>query len=61
MIRIDLYLSEKQLEKLRQISKETGLSVSEHIRRAVDLYIGSTENDKRQKTEINNYEILGKS
>ena len=39
MKRVNYYLTEKQLEKLQKLSKDTDLSVSEHIRRAIDLYL----------------------
>ncbi len=37
--RSDRYLSERQIEKLRNLSEETGLPVSKHIQRAVDEYL----------------------
>ena len=39
MKRVDYHLSEKQLEFLRLYSKESGLSVAELIRRAIDLWM----------------------
>lgn len=42
----NLYLAEKQIENLKKLSTETGLSVSEHIRRAIDEYLA------KQKREI---------
>ena len=38
--RINLYITKKQLLALRSVADD-GLSVSEHIRRAIDLYIKS--------------------
>lgn len=37
--RTNLYLSVPVLEKLRQLATTTGLSVAEHIRRAIDDYL----------------------
>ena len=39
MKRVNYYLSESQLAKLKALAKITGLSISEHIRRAIDLYL----------------------
>jgi len=39
MKRIDIYIAEPQLKKLKALSKETGLSVSELIRRTIDKYL----------------------
>ena len=39
MKRVDYHLTEKQIEALRSYSKETGLSVAELIRRAVDMWL----------------------
>jgi hypothetical protein len=39
MKRSCIYLSESQAAKLRQVADTTGLSVAEHIRRAVDEYL----------------------
>jgi hypothetical protein len=37
-IRSNFYLTELQTERLKRLSKKTGLSVSEILRRAVDEY-----------------------
>jgi hypothetical protein len=39
MKRVDYHLTIKQIEALRLLAKETGLSVAELIRRAVDAYL----------------------
>lgn len=39
MQRINFYLSEKQIASLKALSKKTGLSVSELVRRAIDAYL----------------------
>jgi predicted DNA-binding protein len=36
--RVDLYLSEVQIKRLKMMSKKTDLSVSEIVRRAIDEY-----------------------
>ena len=45
MISFLVKLSKLQLKALRALSARGGLSVSEHIRRAVDLYL-STKDEK---------------
>lgn len=39
MKRYNFYLSEKQYNKLKELQKETGLSKSELIRRALDKFL----------------------
>ena len=39
MKRVNYYISEKQLESLKKESKKTGVSVSELIRRAIDVFL----------------------
>ena len=34
-----IMLSEQSIQALKRLSEETGLSVSEHIRRAIDIYL----------------------
>lgn len=36
MIRVNIHLTQHQLEQLRKDSKETGLTVAELVRRAID-------------------------
>ncbi len=43
MIRVNLHLTEKQLAQLRKLSKETGLSVAELTRRAIDKMLADTD------------------
>ena len=45
MKRVNYYLSKVQLEKLKELSSKTGLSISEHIRRAIDLYLKELRNE----------------
>jgi len=40
MKRTNIYLPQIHINVLKGISKRTGLSVSEHIRRAIDMYVG---------------------
>ncbi len=44
MIRVNIHLTNQQLEKLRQLASKTGLTVAEIIRRAVDIYLIETAN-----------------
>jgi len=37
--RVGFYLSGVQVKRLKKLSKKTSISVSEHIRRAVDEYL----------------------
>ena len=39
MKRTNIHLTEKQLRILAGIVKDTGLSMAEHIRRAIDKYV----------------------
>jgi hypothetical protein len=39
MERFQVFLSTLQLKQLRKLSKATGISVAEHIRRAIDEYL----------------------
>ena len=42
-LRVNHYMSEVQVRRLKRLSKKTGLSVSELIRRAIDEYLKSEE------------------
>ncbi len=39
MKRTNLYLTEKQMERLQQLARAEGLSLAEVVRRAVDAYL----------------------
>lgn len=39
MIRINVYVTEKELAALRKLADDTGLPFSEYIRRALDEYL----------------------
>ena len=43
MKRVNYHLTEKQIKGLKEISKDTGLSVAELIRRSVDIYLRSVK------------------
>ena len=43
MIKVNYNLSRQQLDKLKILNKETGITISEHIRRAVDAYLDRKE------------------
>lgn len=49
MIRKDLYFTAQQLKKLEELSLETGLTVSELIRRAVDSFLSKEKKDGNNK------------
>ena len=39
MKRFNFYLTENQINKLKSLSKKTGLKISELVRRAIDDYL----------------------
>ena len=39
MKRTNIYLTERSTDKLKALSKETGLSVAELVRRAIDAFL----------------------
>ncbi len=43
MKRIDITVSEVHIKKLQQLSKKGGITISEIIRRAIDLYYDQTK------------------
>lgn len=47
MKRVNYHLTDLQADKLRALSKKTGLSVAELIRRAVDEYLEKTKKRDR--------------
>lgn len=44
MIRLNAYLTAQQDKALKRLAKKTGLTYSEHLRRAIDEYL-----EKRKK------------
>ena len=49
MIRTHVFLHKKALEALRALAEATGLSVAEHIRRAIDAYLKQHTNTVGQR------------
>jgi len=45
--RVGFYLSAIQIKGLKKLSKKTSISVSEHIRRAIDEYLERFEREGR--------------
>lgn len=45
MKRKNVHLSERQLERLTKLAKNTDIKMSEHIRRAIDEYLEKDTND----------------
>ena len=52
MKRVNFYLTEFQLDELRYLSEWTDLTVSEHIRRAIDEYLEETKDDWKLRRKI---------
>jgi len=46
--RVGFYLSEMQIRKLKKLTDKTSISVSEHIRRAIDEYLERFEKKARK-------------
>ena len=51
MKRHNVFLPEQQIDRLTELSEETGLKVAEHIRRAIDTYLASLEEGKKTTKE----------
>lgn len=47
--RVGFYLSELQIKRLRKLSEKTSISVSEHIRRAIDEYLERFDKGRKSK------------
>jgi metal-responsive CopG/Arc/MetJ family transcriptional regulator len=47
--RVGFYLTDMQIKELKKVSKKTGLSVSEIIRRAIDGYLERFERKGKGK------------
>jgi hypothetical protein len=47
MKKVNLYFSEQDVAAIKKLAEETGLSFSEHVRRAVTLYLESLRTDTR--------------
>jgi predicted DNA-binding protein len=48
MKRINYHVTEDQFSRLKDASERTGLSVAELIRRAIDSYLGSAIEPRKQ-------------
>lgn len=48
MNRTQIYLTEKQMDFLKKVSLEDDISISELIRRVLDLYIQEQNNENKQ-------------
>lgn len=48
MERISLFLSGKQIERLKELAVKSGISFSEHQRRAIDEYLERKEEKKKE-------------
>ena len=49
MPRVGLYLTDPQTKKLKEVSKKTGLTVSDLIRRSLDDWLERYEEKERKK------------
>jgi hypothetical protein len=47
MKRVNLFLSEKQIEALKRLARKTGLSYSELIRRAIDKFLRAERREEK--------------
>jgi len=50
MKKINSYFTEKQIEALRKLSADTGLTVAELLRRAIDHYLGKDSGIQKTNT-----------
>ena len=57
MKRVNYHLTEKQIKRLQDHAKETGLTVAEIIRRAVDEYFDRKESSKKTKGRTRNPQV----
>lgn len=49
MKQTNIYLTEQQRKRLKELAKETGLTAAEHVRRAIDAYLGQLLENFRLK------------
>ena len=47
MRKLDFYMTDAQHSRLTELSVETGLTVSEHLRRAIDTYLQQVQTHAR--------------
>ena len=50
MKRINIYISDRQNEDLRQIALDTDVKFAEHVRRALDAYIKRVKREKKRES-----------
>jgi hypothetical protein len=46
------HITDKQFLALKKLTIESGLSVAEHLRRAIDVYLAEQERSKNEKTNV---------
>jgi len=51
MIRRNVHLTERQIERLQLLAKKTGLTISELIRRAMDEYLNKEKVERENHGE----------
>ena len=51
LVRKNFYITVIQWEKFESVSQKTGLTISEHIRRAIDSYI--EDFDAKERSDLN--------
>jgi Arc/MetJ-type ribon-helix-helix transcriptional regulator len=49
MPRVGLYLTDPQVKKLKELSKKTGLTISDLIRRSLDDWLEKYEEKERKR------------
>lgn len=49
MQRTNLYLGKRQKERLQALADETGIPLSEHVRRAIDRYLEDEAPNQRKR------------
>ena len=49
MKRTNIHLTEPQRKRLKELAKKTGLTAAEHVRRAIDAYLGQLLENFRLK------------
>lgn len=53
MKRKNFHLTGQQIERLEYLAQKTGLTVAEHIRRAIDAYLKPHETSAQNQTQPN--------
>ena len=60
MIRTQIQLTEKQLQSLRDVASDRGISVAEIVRECVDLYLRTKPRVDDEQLRIQARELAGK-